>query len=285
MGIIDVRFYEVEIEAIRKELKELPEGHLSMRGPYYFQTTGTIHKGITKDPQKIRQLARKAYLARRLRHLEWNLSLAERQSGRFKTEEPIEIIRELQPVYQTLPAHFFFHPSTQGCPGCGPGTELGANDNNGARQLPAAAAGSGRFTLRDRNQSGNAAEGNAFYPEQLIYLTNSGIYVRSKSERTIADLLDQYGVPYRYEAELTLGSENRSPDFTINRPYDGRMFLWEHFGRMDVEDYRRKTVEKLAFYARHGFFPYDNLICTYEKDLLDIDRIHGVIKLFLVEHK
>ena len=44
------------------------------------------------------------------------------------------------------------------------------------------------------------------YCDSLIYRTSSGLMVRSKSERTIADCLDEYGITYKYEAPMILGS-------------------------------------------------------------------------------
>ena len=241
----DVQFYEMEIRAITQELHELPEGHLNKKGSYYCETIGTTQKGITKDKQRIRQLARKAYLLRKLRHLEWNNSLTKKFLQRYKTEDSIEIIRGLPSFYQTLPVNYFFHPSVH-------------------------------------DQTEKAAEVNLGYMDGLVYLTSSGIRVRSKSERIIADVLDKNEIPYRYEAALSLGGVNRYPDFTIYRPFDEKMFLWEHLGLMDQDKYQLKTTEKLSLYARYGFFPFDNLICTYEEDLMNPGYIHAIIEMFIL---
>jgi hypothetical protein len=245
MYIKDDKYYEKEIGMIKQELAKLPESHLTKRGSFFYETTGTIQKGVTKDQKKIKQLARKAYLIQRLKHLEWNYSFAEKFFGRFKTESPAEIIKVLPSFYRTLPVIYFFHPSVH-------------------------------------DQIENTKVGNPSHIEGLVYLTSSGIRVRSKSERSIADALDQYEIPYHYEAALALDSEKRYPDFTIYRPSDGKMILWEHFGLMDQDRYRNKSIEKLSFYARHGFFPYDNLICTYEQDLLDPAYIQEIIEAHLL---
>jgi hypothetical protein len=240
----DTQLYKSEIDAIRRELDKLPKGHLTAQRHYYYETIGTVQKGITKDRPKVKQLARKAYLIRRLGHLEWNYSLVKKQSARYKTEDPKEIIRELPSFYQMLPVNYFFHPIVD-------------ESNN------------------------NEFFSNMNHNEGLIYLTNSGIHVRSKSERTIADTLDQNNIPYRYEAALVLGGENRYPDFTVYRPSDGKLFLWEHLGLIKNEGYRQKAVEKLTLYARYGFFPFDNLICTYEQDIQNPARIQAIIEMFL----
>ena len=71
-------------------------------------------------------------------------------------------------------------------------------------------------------------------------------------------------------------------DFTISRPSDGKLFLWEHFGLMDDDEYRQNTIKKISLYARYGFFPFENLICTYERDLQNPTHILEIIDLFLV---
>ena len=60
------------------------------------------------------------------------------------------------------------------------------------------------------------------------------------------------------------------------------MILWEHFGLMDQGGYRHKAVEKLSLYAQHGFFPFDNLICTYEQDVRNPAHVHAMIEAFVL---
>jgi len=242
--------YESEIDAVKKEIAGLPKGQMTKKGTTLYVTIGANQKGITKDKLKVRQLARKAYLLQRLKHLEWNYSLAKTHEGRYKTEDPADIIKELPSFYQTLPTNYFFHPSVN--------ERADSSTREGDRE-------------------------NVYHPEQLIYLTNSGIRVRSKSERTIADILSQNGIPYSYEAKYAFGGEIKSPDFTINRPYDGKLFLWEHFGLIEQEEYSLNANKKLTLYNRHGFYPFKNLICTYEEDLQNPVRIQAIIEVFLLK--
>ena len=77
-------------------------------------------------------------------------------------------------------------------------------------------------------------EKNPFHPEQLIYQTKSGILVRSKSERMIADFLSEHGIPFRYEAKLLIDGKAYYPDFMILCE-DDTLILWEHFGLMSQD--------------------------------------------------
>ena len=127
------------------------------------------------------------------------------------------------------------------------------------------------------------SEENMNHIDGLIYLTGSGLRVRSKSERTITDALDQNKIIYRYEETLKLGNVIFHPDFTVYRPSDGKVFLWEHLGLMNQNEYRNKTIEKLSLYARYGFLPFDNMIFTFEQDLLNPACIHSIIEVFLLQ--
>ena len=246
MNIKDAQYYEKEIGGIKRELGKLPEGHLQMKGSYYYEAIGSVQKGISKDKLKVRQLARKAYLLKRLEHLELNFSIAKKHFARCRTEDQMEIIRGLPPIYQTLPVYYFFHPSVQ-------------------------------VQVED-----TCAE-KKWRPDGLIYLTESGIHVRSKSELIIANALSTNNIPFHYEAALVLGGICKYPDFTINRPSDGKLFLWEHLGLMEQDEYRRTANEKMALYARYGFYPFDNLIFTYEQDIKNPAHINALIEMFLLQ--
>ena len=115
------------------------------------------------------------------------------------------------------------------------------------------------------------------YSDSLIYRTSSGLMVRSKSERTIADCLDEYGIIYKYEAPVILGSGVFYPDFTILKRSHQKI-LWEHFGLMDNSDYFQKTMHKIEMYRREGFVQHTNLICTYEEDIRSENTIRQIIE-------
>jgi len=260
MNYKEPNLYEAEIDGIKRELKGLPEGYLIRKGSYYYLSTGASHKGISKDRQKLRQMARKAYLLKKLEVLERNLAVAKKEFGRYRAEECMEVIRELPAIYQSLPVHFFFHPTVH-------------------EQMESQASAGTDPSLNhsmNRNDYKN-------HPESLIYMTEPGIRVRSKSELLIANALYQKQIPFRYEASLALGGTIREPDFTIYRPSDGKIFLWEHFGLMDENNYLKTANEKIALYAQHGFHPFKNLICTYEQDIQNLAYVHTIIDLFFLQ--
>ncbi len=108
-------------------------------------------------------------------------------------------------------------------------------------------------------------EKNAEYPESLTIPTKSGIYVRSKSERIIADELFDNDIPFRYEQALILGDVKMFPDFTILHTDSTRdITIWEHFGLMNSSAYVNNVKLKLGTYFDAGFIPGHNLIITFE---------------------
>lgn len=107
-------------------------------------------------------------------------------------------------------------------------------------------------------------EHNELYSEGLIYKTNTGVFVRSKSETLIVMLLHMKKVPFRYECLLKLGDTQYYPDFTIKHPRNGKIYYWEHFGKMDVPDYMKGVFPKLQTYAAYGIVAGINLITTFE---------------------
>lgn len=114
------------------------------------------------------------------------------------------------------------------------------------------------------------------------FTTNSGIIVRSKSEQSIANALERYGIPYRYEQRFSFDVswmdgingavqgrfKDFYPDFTLLLDND-RFCYWEHLGRVDQPGYRAHNMEKICAYRQGGFCTDDQLILTFEKDLQD----------------
>ena len=125
-------------------------------------------------------------------------------------------------------------------------------------------------------------ECNKNYPEQLIHKTVSGHLVRSKSEALIDMILNKYGIPFRYECELTLGNRVIYPDFTLRHPKTGKTLYWEHFGLMDDINYCQNTGKKLQLYSINGIIPSIDLIMTFEtkEHPLCIEQIETVVEQY-----
>ena len=102
------------------------------------------------------------------------------------------------------------------------------------------------------------------HPEHLIHKNSYGEVFRSKSEAMIAMCLRERGIPYRYECALTLNGEKFYPDFTIRHPRTGRIYYYEHLGKMDDPKYISDNIPKLSIYAMNGIAPGIDLIMSFE---------------------
>ena len=113
-------------------------------------------------------------------------------------------------------------------------------------------------------------EVNQNYPENLIYKTDQGEMVRSKSELILANMLYQNRkyLLYKYERPLELMQGDKIqviyPDFTILNIQTGKITYWEHAGRMDDPKYANQFVYKVNGYMSNGIMPGRDLIFTYE---------------------
>ncbi|MBC2769489.1 ATP-dependent DNA helicase [Pusillimonas minor] len=134
---------------------------------------------------------------------------------------------------------------------------------------------------------------SVFLDEKLIYLTENGDLVRSKSEWIIADKLKAAGIKYQYEQPLILDGIERLPDFTIRDEDDGTVWYWEHNGMLSDGEYKKRWERKEAAYRRAKIFPpteptkdddrAGTLLVTEEREGigLDLNAILANINLIL----
>ena len=111
--------------------------------------------------------------------------------------------------------------------------------------------------------------------------------VRSKSEAMIADALYAAGIPYRYECPLEVNRRTIHPDFTILRPYDRKIFYWEHLGKIDDAAYMKRNFFRIRDYESDGIFPGDQLILTGETEEMPLNNIiiEQVIRHYLLPNE
>jgi len=235
---IEVGRFRRELEAFREELRQAPKGYLVKKGSTFYQVRKERTMGITRKPELIRQLCRKKYLEARIGNLEANFS---KSVVDFAVVSPKDLIAGFASAYQSVPLAYFYHPEIE----------------------------------RWRNK---LFAKNGSYPEQVKYASSPEQYFRSMSERTIAEVLDQYDLPYHYDAVFTLGSKRVSPDFLIKNPFTGETFIWEHFGAFNQEGYANAMNDKLAAYLREGYVPYENLIFTYEGYLRNLRWVKDLVE-------
>lgn len=254
---------EVEsLKVLEKEIEKLPRGRLLVtkrKGKSYFSNrTGGRNMGISKDEDLIYALARRRYLENLLREARDDAELAERVLKAVRGDLSKAGAMKILDLYAVAGLDVM------------------------------------RITCTEKQYKWFRApfKSNESHPEELIHITNGGVKMRSKSERSIGNMLEKYGIPYRYEQALRVnvmwmngvelydgsGYKNYYPDFTIMLP-NGEFIIWEHLGRSDMPGYRAHFAEKLAAYREGSHaLKFDQLITTFESDIRDERDIERVIQ-------
>ena len=256
---------DIEIRRARlwkEELKHMPGGSLycSKRadGVYYYRCVDQMKTGISRDLEMLYLLARKKYLKSRISDQRQEFSRISRilRSGKYRKSDMTKTEKLL---------HYYGEQ----------GLDILRITCSKEQYLWA----KGNFIKNQMN------------PEQLIFETYSGIKVRSKSERDIGNALEINGIPYRYEMGIDLDIswmqdingcsmgmyKTYYPDFTI-LTLSGEYIIWEHLGRVDMQDYRIHNMEKIAAYRQSGHFPEHSLILTFEADLRSRAQLTRIIE-------
>ncbi|MBQ6362084.1 MAG: hypothetical protein IJJ25_13190 [Lachnospiraceae bacterium] len=199
-----------------------------------------------KDIAKIQALARKAVWRRQRRELICELRALDAYLKVYKTEED----KKYQRILNCAPLYDVLRPETE--------------------------------WKSDiiRAWEDEEYETNPGFPENLIVPATGGLMVRSKSEAFIAHELKRRNIPFRYECALELNGMIHYPDYTVLQPEHLVILIWEHFGMMDVEEYRQSAARKIKTYIENGYTPGKDLIMTFEsKDHpMDIQQIIDVIE-------
>lgn len=107
-----------------------------------------------------------------------------------------------------------------------------------------------------------------------IHETENGIWVRSKSEVIIANILFRSNIDFKYEEKLYYNKTQwKEPDFTIK--YKGKTWYWEHLGLLGDEHYNENWQEKKKIFNELGII--DQVITTKESAVLS-NQVNEQIK-------
>ena len=125
------------------------------------------------------------------------------------------------------------------------------------------------------------------FPENMIYETEKGEMVRSKSEVIIANVLYHHReiLEYRYEKPLELKTKDGKyivihPDFTIINKKTGKIYYYEHAGCMSDAKYASDFVKKINLYANNNIIQGSQLLVSYEAEdaSLDINCVKKLVR-------
>ena len=123
------------------------------------------------------------------------------------------------------------------------------------------------------------------YKEDLRHNSLDGVKMRSKSEISIAGIYASKGIPAVYEMPLRFpdGTVMR-PDFTVWVRSKRRYMYHEHIGMLNDRIYLENQVWKFKKYIEFGYFPFSNILYTFDDENGNIDNelISHLIDLLMV---
>lgn len=122
---------------------------------------------------------------------------------------------------------------------------------------------------------------NPFPVDGKDFVNVKGEVFRSKSELIIANLFNEYHIPYKYEKACEIDGRTYYPDFTVLNKRTQEEYILEHFGMMDNEEYRKRCYEKIELYQEE--FP-GHFLFTFEeyRHPLRISFVRMLIEKYLV---
>lgn len=250
MGMLRVilRSKEKTLNMLSTELKTIGKGTLNLNCKhgkhYYIEYSDGKQKGISKNKERVYQLARKEYLNKKINIISKELEVLNRCDYDIRHNSDCDISDETIKKYSMLDL-----------------TRIMYSD-------------------RERRWYNNRQSQNPYRAENLIYSTLGGVLMRSKSERFIGDFLESKLRSYMYEPKFTVNDKTIYPDFMVLRP-DGEVVIWEHMGLMENPEYVNRMVSKILDYRKMGFVQHRNLICTYEEDLRNKEVLEEIYYRFL----
>ncbi|MFQ7473003.1 MAG: hypothetical protein ACLRLX_02200 [Anaerovoracaceae bacterium] len=241
-----------KIEKLSREIKAMPKGELVIKKTssrfLVYKKNGDIEKSIMSDKEMQRILARKCFIKNQIAQYKVNCEVlkAAIETCEKRSQSNKKYLHKV--TYERL--QYIFPEEDY------------------------------KFCKEQILWKNNCGKRNQYKSENLKYRTRSGIFVRSKSERMIADVLNDLGVVFRYEAEFFAEGKHYYPDFTILCS-DGNFILWEHFGLMNDKNYALNSYLKIEKYRQAGYKTNKNLICTYEDDIISEEILIDIIGRYM----
>ena len=106
------------------------------------------------------------------------------------------------------------------------------------------------------------------WEDDKLFYTLKGEKVRSKAEKIIADELNVFNVPYRYEypLEILVGKQRKifRPDFLVLNRRTRKEYVIEHLGMMDKIGYYNNNLNKIGILEQNGYLLGVNLLILHE---------------------
>lgn len=130
---------------------------------------------------------------------------------------------------------------------------------------------------------------NPFHSENLRYKTSGGIPMRSKSEATFGSRLEYRGIPYRSDDLIlvTISEDGRIyeksyyADFKVPN-FIGGISVCEHLGAFNLDTYGDNSLIKLHNYIETGSVREEELFWSFDSTVNDPDKLDALIDRMLL---
>lgn len=102
------------------------------------------------------------------------------------------------------------------------------------------------------------------------------------------DIIDWQNSPYEQNENFLQQKIYKTiiyPDFTIKHPKTGKVYYYEHFGKMDDVAYCKKAYAKMELYSLCGIMPTMQLLATFETidNPLTPEKVEQLVKQYFVD--
>ena len=255
MGYIELTQQDIALQKkllhqYHTALQKLPQGKLTYKTIngrlyyYWIDSAKKQHYIHSKNSDLIYDLKYRRFLEEATCQIEQNLHIQEKVLTRYGPYDPFSIQKRLPKAYSDL-------------------------------VLPS--------NLKSKSPHHDGAEPSN-RPEGLTYSTSFGLYLSSKTEVIIAELMHAANIDFRYEPKVRLQTPDGHwityrPDFEITPPLYEDIF-WEHAGLLHNERYRESFFNKITTYHHNNIVMPKNLIVTMDNPdgTLDVAAIDRIIK-------
>lgn len=242
----DIHYNGNLIKLLEAELQTLPQGSMINKNKkYYYYVIKSKETCITKNEKRLAQYCRKSFITFLMKHLVRNGSSPGYQ---YNIQSAKAIIESLPKSYQGFPLHYYFHSEYA--------TWLKL------KKLP-----------------------NQLHSKGLKYPSKNSNILRSKSELVITNFIEDQKIPFIYEMPFKINNKTLYPDFLIICPYTGQLKIWEHFGLLSDPIYEKKMKDKIVLYHKLGFKLFENVIYTFESDIVEPKRIAEITAEIILNPK
>lgn len=273
------------------ELSQCPSGSLinnNLHGkPAYYHAVLDSDRNykrtrINLDNPLVSELARKEYLTKSLNPIDHNIKVLDRALKSYYSLDPADIISMANRAYRLLPENTFFGDIS--------GVELWDIIQNleelTDEQIKYRCSLHREWADEEyaRNtHSYTPIDDASYFPNESQHITSFGLRVRSRGELIIAELLYQYGIPFRYDQIITLSDGlTASPDFTF-QDKNMKEFYLEYAGMMDDPDYVKSFLNKRNRYELSGIVSWENMYYVYSTNNgFNVGEIKSVIQNWIV---